>query len=49
MITNVQVLDIDDLPQRRVSDYIAGMTDSYASKIYHRLFTPGIGSTRDEL
>lgn len=35
--------------ERRVSDYIAGMTDSYAAKIYHRLFTPGIGSSRDEL
>lgn len=34
---------------RKVCDYIAGMTDSYANKIYHRLFTPGQGSSHDEL
>lgn len=34
---------------RKVCDYIAGMTDSYANKIYHRLFTPGHGSSHDEL
>jgi dGTPase len=35
--------------QRRVCDYIAGMTDSYAEKVFHRLFTPGFGSSGDEL
>ena len=35
--------------ERRVCDYIAGMTDLYANRIYHRLFTPGMGSSRDEL
>ena len=35
--------------ERRVCDYIAGMTDPYANRIYHRLFTPGMGSSRDEL
>lgn len=35
--------------ERRVCDYIAGMTDAYAEKIYHRMFTPGVGSSRDEL
>ena len=39
----------DDSNERRVCDYIAGMTDSYATKIYHRLFTPGEGSSHDEL
>ena len=39
----------DDSEKRRVCDYIAGMTDSYATKIYHRLFTPGEGSSHDEL
>ncbi len=34
---------------RRVCDYIAGMTDSYAQKIYSRLFVPGKGSSRDEI
>jgi hypothetical protein len=28
---------------------VAGMTDGFAEKIYHRLFTPGVGSSRDEL
>jgi dGTPase len=35
--------------ERRVCDYIAGMTDPYAEKIYRRLFVPGFGSSRDEL
>lgn len=34
---------------RRVCDYIAGMTDSYAEKLYKRLFQPGFGSSGDEL
>jgi len=38
----------DDL-RRRVCDYVAGMTDRYAERIYERLFIPGIGSSRDEL
>jgi dGTPase len=38
-----------DSKERKVCDYIAGMTDSYANKIYHRLFTPGQGSSHDEL
>ena len=38
-----------DSTERRVCDYIAGMTDPYANRIYHRLFTPGQGSSRDEL
>ena len=42
-------LDVKDTEVRRVCDYIAGMTDGLAEKIYHRLFTPGVGSSRDEL
>lgn len=42
-------LDDSDCAARRVCDYIAGMTDSYAEKVYQRLFTPGYGSSRDEL
>jgi dGTPase len=34
---------------RRVCDYIAGMTDHYAEKVYSRLFVPGVGSSADEL
>jgi dGTPase len=35
--------------ERRVCDYVAGMTDSYAEKVYRRLFMPGYGSSTDEL
>ena len=35
--------------ERRVCDYIAGMTDAYAEKLYKRLFHPGFGSSSDEL
>ncbi len=42
-------LDGGDTKERRVCDYIAGMTDPYAERIYNRLFTPGFGSSRDEL
>jgi dGTPase len=38
-----------DSQRRRVCDYIAGMTDPYAERIYERLFIPGMGSSRDEL
>lgn len=34
---------------RRVCDYVAGMTDSYAERAYRRLFVPGFGSSSDEL
>lgn len=34
---------------RRICDYVAGMTDGYADKIYRRLFIPGFGSSNDEL
>ena len=42
-------LDPIDTKERRVCDYVAGMTDAYAERIYRRLFTPGFGSSRDEL
>jgi dGTPase len=35
--------------ERNICDYIAGMTDAFAAKIWHRFFTPGIGSSSDEL
>lgn len=35
--------------ERKVCDYIAGMTDPFAEKIYGRLFIPGQGSSLDEL
>ena len=35
--------------RRLVSDYVGGMTDRYAERIYRRLFIPGVGSSHDEL
>ncbi|MFL5008162.1 MAG: hypothetical protein ACJ8DK_22795 [Microvirga sp.] len=35
--------------ERRVCDYVAGMTDAYAEKVYSRLFEPGSGTSSDEL
>jgi dGTPase len=30
----------DELPVRRVTDYIAGMTDRYALSLYEKVFLP---------
>jgi dGTPase len=35
--------------ERHICDYVAGMTDPYAEKVYRRLFVPGVGSSGDEL
>jgi dGTPase len=40
---------LDSSKERRVCDYIAGMTDNYAEKLHKRLFQPGFGSSGDEL
>lgn len=39
----------DSSNERRVCDYIGGMTDSYAERLYKRLYHPGFGSSGDEL
>jgi len=42
--------EADDLDKKRViCDYIAGMTDAYASKFYQRLFVPGFGTVFERL
>jgi dGTPase len=41
--------DLNATIERRVCDYVAGMTDSYAERVYRRLFVPGFGSSSDEL
>lgn len=35
--------------ERVICDHISGMTDNYATKLYHKLFTPSIGSVFDKL
>lgn len=42
-------LDLGAGDERRVCDFIAGMTDAYAERLYRRMFEPGYGSTTDEL
>ncbi|WP_338663191.1 anti-phage deoxyguanosine triphosphatase [Pararoseomonas sp. SCSIO 73927] len=41
--------ETDATQERRVCDYVAGMTDAYAEKIYSRFYLPGFGSSSDEL
>ncbi|MEO4158526.1 anti-phage deoxyguanosine triphosphatase [Acinetobacter pittii] len=36
-------------PNREICDYIAGMTDNYATKTYQKLFMPSAGSIFDKL
>ncbi|MCE8040138.1 anti-phage deoxyguanosine triphosphatase [Halomonas sp. MCCC 1A11062] len=36
-------------PNRVICDYVSGMTDSYAKKLYHKLFSPDVGSIFDRL
>jgi dGTPase len=35
--------------ERIICDYVSGMTDTYATKFYHKLYTPNIGSVFDRL
>jgi len=39
----------DASEQRRVCDYVSGMTDPYCERIFCRLYQPGFGTSRDEL
>ncbi|WP_425426637.1 anti-phage deoxyguanosine triphosphatase [Alkalimonas amylolytica] len=35
--------------ERVICDYVSGMTDSYAIKLYHKVFSPDMGSVFDRL
>lgn len=35
--------------ERHICDYIAGTTDDYATRLYHKIFTPSTGSIFDKL
>ena len=41
--------DVSATADRRICDYVAGMTDAYSERVYRRLFVPGFGSSSDEL
>ena len=38
-----------DNPKRVICDYISGMTDNYATKLYSKLFSPDTGSVFDKV
>lgn len=38
-----------DNKQRVICDYLAGTTDDYATRLYHKIFTPSSGSIFDKL
>lgn len=40
---------ISENKNRVICDYISGMTDAYAARLYHKLFTPNMGSVFDRL
>ena len=44
-----QQADSEQAQQRVISDYIAGMTNTYASRLFAKLFTPTQGSIFDRL
>lgn len=44
-----EVRDQEDARLRVVCDYISGMTDGNAQRLYARLFEPGVGSIHDAL
>ncbi|MDG6773236.1 anti-phage deoxyguanosine triphosphatase [Thiomicrorhabdus sp. ZW0627] len=44
-----QAAESEQAQQRVISDYIAGMTNTYASRLYAKLFTPTQGSVFDVL
>jgi len=48
-ITAYEKYTKSDNPNRVVCDYVSGMTDSYATKLYHKLFSPEMGSIFDRM
>jgi len=44
-----QKAQTEQAQQRVISDYIAGMTNTYAARLYAKLFTPEQGSIFDRL
>lgn len=43
----VEAVDSDEEKARVITDYISGMTDKYAIRIFDRMFRPGYGSLAD--
>ncbi|MFG0457306.1 anti-phage deoxyguanosine triphosphatase [Shewanella mangrovisoli] len=47
--TTLQQYERAENKERVLCDYISGMTDNYATKLYHKLFSPSMGSIFDRL
>lgn len=47
--TTLRSFETAETPERVVCDYLAGMTDSHATRTYHKLFSPDVGSVFDRL
>ena len=45
--SEIQQADSEEKKARLVCDFLAGMTDGYAARMYKRLFTPDFGSIGD--
>ncbi|MBD8695883.1 deoxyguanosinetriphosphate triphosphohydrolase family protein [Stenotrophomonas sp. CFBP 13718] len=49
LLPDKQRIDFEISGQRAICDYLAGMTDDYATRLYHKIFTPSSGSVFDKL
>ncbi|MDK5270927.1 hypothetical protein P9955_27415 [Serratia nevei] len=45
----MQQSQADDKKMRVISDYVSGMTDEYATRMYEKIFVPRKGSIFDRL
>jgi len=45
--SEIEQADSEEKKARLVCDFLAGMTDGYAARMYKRLFTPDFGSIGD--
>ena len=48
-IEDISDEDLESVRSRIICDFIAGMTDDYATKFYEKFFTPNKGSIFDRL
>lgn len=49
LLPNKQKSDYEAYGVRGICDYLAGTTDDYATRLYHKIFTPSTGSVFEKL
>lgn len=49
LLPDKQKMDYEHYGVRAICDYLAGTTDDYATRLYHKMFTPSSGSVFDRL